>query len=433
MRAREFLKLITEQAEVAGSDPLSSLKAIIASKIKELPPTKETQKLLAEIEDILTHVGAGGKLGLINQELAQIDDPSVKKAQKLLGKYILSLDMSKQERDDLFSRWKNDRLIDRKKLLSPGRNSITDIVLGYDQNPAIKELTDDLAQVAALGQGKGEFLLSVFSKNIFKMQKGDLQIDGKQIEVKTLDAGGGRFYDQEVRPASGFAASVENFKNTWAADIRAVFPKLASTGLKLIDMMTLGEHVDASKKEAYYASVNNVLTNIFPGMDVGPIIDAMKVGNIGAAKQSYAVINLDFYRGIKKDDYGILFIDLTTSPSTLVFFKDAAELAQGGLRLHADTVYPVTGDPRNAYPQMRIIPTKAGVSAGETPTPTAAPKAKKSAVKPAPQPAPVAPAPKAVPAMRAAKKPATTPGIQNQNFKLAASKVPMGQDSSSQI
>lgn len=420
MRAKEFLRLLSEDNQI-GQDPLLNLKNIISSKIKELPPTKETQSLLSEIEDLLQNIGAGNKLGIINQELAKIEDPSVKKAQKLLSKYILSIQMTPAERADLFKMWRGDQLINRKILLSPGRHKITDVVNGYNK-PYIKELVDDLSQVAALGQGKGEFLLSVLSKGIFKMQKGDLQIDGRQIEVKTLDVGGGRFFDQEVRPAAGFSNAVENFKNTYREEIAYAFPSLAKTGLKLVDIIDLENHIDPSAKAGYWKNVTDVLENIFPGMDVSDIVKAMQVDNIGAAKQAYAKTNLDYYRSIKKDDYGILFIDLTNS--TLVFFKDTSDLEQGGLRLHAETVYPVTSDPRNAYPQMRIISSKAVVNPSDAST-AKKPAPSKPKVQPPQTPAtpPVAPAPQPTPT------PTSTlaPGVQNQQKPLAASSVPMGQ------
>ena len=420
MRAREFLKeqampaVAPPVADPAESDSLYPLKLAIANKIKVMPPDEQTRKALQEIEDLLSHVNAGGKKGHISTELKSIEDRDVSRAISLLAKYVHSLDMTPQQRSDLFTRWRNDELVNQDVLLTPGKHTMSEIVNGYGdaKNPAIKELTDDLSQVATLGQGKGEFLLSVLSKSITKRHKGDLEIDGQNIEVKTQDVGGGRFYDQEVRPAQGFAAAVQNFRKLWAEDIKYAFPKVASTGLKLIDLIDLSEHVDVPKKNTYWQSVEEVLSNIFPGMDVSNILNAMQVGNIGAALQSYAVTNLDFYRSIKTEDAGILFIDLSKPLAEFVFFRDAAELASGGLRLHAQTVYPVTADPRNAYPQMRIITTKGGAPV-ETST-AVAPAAKVAKPKAAPS-APSAPAP-------------TPASVVNKNRTMKAGIVPMGQE-----
>ena len=35
------------------------------------------------------------------------------------------------------------------------------------------------------------------------------------------------------------------------------------------------------------------------------------------------------------------------------------------MRLHAGTVYPVTNDPRNAYPQISIVSTKSAIDSPE--------------------------------------------------------------------
>jgi len=82
MRAKEFLTIL-ERDESTTQDPLYPIKFAIANKIKDLPNTPDTQKALQEIEEMLAHIGAGGKLGLIKNKLQAIDDPDVNKAQKL--------------------------------------------------------------------------------------------------------------------------------------------------------------------------------------------------------------------------------------------------------------------------------------------------------------------------------------------------------------
>lgn len=370
MRAFEFLleraPVVQEPEEersdvVPGDpakDPLYNLKLAVANKIKTLPADKATEKALQEIEEILGATNAGGRVGFVSGVLQAINDPEVNAAQKTLAKYVLSLSADQKARQELFSKWKNDQLVNVDLLLSPGKHSVSDLINGYGTNPAITELTDDLSQVTALGQGKGEFLLSVLSKQINKRQKGDLRIANKNIEVKTFDVGGGRFFDQEVRPSGGFGSAVENFRNTWDADIKAAMPKIPGTGLKLADVMAIAQTLDPKRSAAYYKDFEKVLATIFPEMDVSGIMSGVKSNNINAAKQSYAVTNLNYYSKVKVDDDGMMFIDLNAKPFSFVVFSNAEELAEGGLRLHADTVYPITNDPRYAYPQMRILATK---------------------------------------------------------------------------
>ena len=150
MRSKEFvIEKVTKAQPVpvpvqqagTGEDPLYGLKLAIANKIKDLPPDEKTQKALQEIEDLLAHVEAGGRKGHIGSELDSIEDRDVHKARSLLAKYVLSLDMTPQQRAELFGLWKNDQLVNIDKLLSIGKHTIPEIINGYDnaKNPAIKE------------------------------------------------------------------------------------------------------------------------------------------------------------------------------------------------------------------------------------------------------------------------------------------------------
>lgn len=233
---RDLLNLTQSLFETPAPtvDELESLKNIIAGKIKQLPADAETAKALREIEDLLSHVNVGGRSGIIGKELDSIADPTVTAAQKMLARYILSLDMTPEQRTELFTLWREDKLVNRSKLLTKGKKTIADVINKYNENPAVKELVDDLMSVQALGQGKGEFALSVLSKNIAKPDKGDLVVDGRKVEVKTTDGGAGRFTDQEVRPGTGFeqaARDLNAFANQAMAKLN--IKPLPKSGLSL--------------------------------------------------------------------------------------------------------------------------------------------------------------------------------------------------------
>jgi hypothetical protein len=185
MRAFEFLiekvikpAVVSPQEAEAESPEIENLKVQLSSKIKELPTDPETMKLLHEIEDMLATIGAGSRSQAVGNALELIQDPDVNKAQKLLAKYFMSLDASPKDRQAMLQLWKADNLVNVDLLMQPGKHTIGQLINNYDKNPAVKEMTDDLSQIAALGQGKGEFLLSVFSKRITKAAKGDLSIQG---------------------------------------------------------------------------------------------------------------------------------------------------------------------------------------------------------------------------------------------------------------
>jgi len=364
---RDLLNLLDlfEAQQPPNTQELDAFKDMIAARIKQLPDDDVTAKALREIEDLLKNVNAGGKMGIINGKLAAIQDPTVDAAQKELARYILSMDMTPADRDQLFDLWSKNKLVKTKVLLSPGKKNFSQIITNYDTNPAIRELSNELMRISALGQGKGEFGLSVMSKSINKQEgKGDLLIDGRDVEVKTTDGGAGRFTDQEVRPGPGFDKAARELD----AFIRQKF-YIPKSGANLDVLTDLYQSFyqnwahDPKLRKKLIDLITEVIQNIFKGQNVSSIINAIKSGNVNAAKQEYAKTNFDYYMSKKKDE-GVLYISLVKDPIMTVFFKDADELAASGLRLHAGTAYITSvSDVRLPYPQIEIVDTKAGPSA----------------------------------------------------------------------
>lgn len=377
-----LLRHILTEAPKLAADELAAMKAVIAGKIKSLPDDDVTAKALREIEDLLKNVNAGGKLGIINGELQSINDESVTAAQKLLARYILSIDMTPDQRDDLFNLWRKDKLVKKNVLLSKGKKNFADIIANYNKNPAIKEISNDLMRITALGQGKGEFGLSVMSKSISKPEKGDLLIDGRKIEAKTTEGGAGRFTDQEVRPGKGFEAAA----NTLNDFVTSRGQALPGSGLSLNLAVDFGQQLEGKDKTQYFKLVETVIKLIFGGSDVSALMSAIKSGNQNQAKAEYAKASFNYYMSMK-DDEGVLYINLTTDPITTVFFKDAEELTDSALRLQMKGAYITsTRDVRLPYPQMDIVDTSFGANAAAA--------ADKKAAKTAPKaPKPVQQAP----------------------------------------
>ena len=350
MRANEFI-LKEDQAQV--DTDLERLKLVIGNKIKAIPQTKEAFKTLREIEDLLQHVHAGGRIGLINNLMDEIPDESVKVAHRELARYISSIDMTPEQRDDLFKRWKSDTLINHKLLLSPGRHAFSEIVNGYNDNPIIKELTNDLMRVEAYGHGKGEFLLNVFSKNISKPEsnKGDLIINGKPIEIKTTDAGGARFGDQEVKPGDDYFEAVYNFKNTILRPLNYV--QKAKSGINAIDIQAL--YNQSSDKKLFAKAITPVVKGLFPKADTTDCLNALFSTDSGRLRQAIAVASLENYMN-QKHDYGVLYVDISRDPSIFIFFRNNEELNQSGFRLDISTQYLVTTDTQRVAAQFTVIP-----------------------------------------------------------------------------
>jgi hypothetical protein len=318
-----------------------------------LPETDEVYKTLREIEDLLQNVNAGGRLGLINNQLSAIPDESVKQAQKELARYIAGMNISPADRDDLFNRWKNDTLINHKLLLSPGRHAFNEIVNGYETNPAIKELTDELMRVEAYGHGKGEFILNVFSKKINKPEnnKGDLLIDNKSIEVKTTDAGGARFGDQEVKPGPDFFNAVSNFTNSILTPLG--YKSAAKSGINVKTIQEL--YAQSSDKTKFKKYISPVVKGLYPAADTKGCLDALFSGDYNFVRQEFAIASLTNYLNQKKD-YGVLYVDISKDPSIFIFFRNNEELNDSGFRLDISTQYLVTYDTQRVAAQFTIIP-----------------------------------------------------------------------------
>jgi hypothetical protein len=237
MRAKEFCRLLEANTQDPktpapgdpASDPLYSLKLTIAHKIKELEPDEQSQHALDEINDVLSTVKLGGrkKAALAGFDETDIkgeltwSDNDVQAAKTLLARYIVSLDAPVAYKKSMLEQWKNGGLIDTTVLFSeekPKQYTVGEIVKGYDTNPAIEELTNDLLQVSSLGKGKGEFMLKVLSPNITEPKggKGDIEvIDFGTVEVKTTDGGAGRFTDRQVKPGPGYQSAVNDFFKTF--------------------------------------------------------------------------------------------------------------------------------------------------------------------------------------------------------------------------
>ena len=372
--------LLREAPEISDLD---AMKAVISGKIKGLPADDATVKALKEIEDLLKHVNAGGKLGIINNQLKSIGDPAIDQAQKLIARYILSIDMEPEQRDELFTLWRDDKLIKHDVLLDLGKkHNFADIVTSYGTNPAIKEIVNDLMRIAALGQGKGEFGLNVMSKSISKPEKGDLMVGEVKVECKTTDGGAGRFTDQEVRPGDGFEAAATGL-NKFVKDTLGKEISVPASGISIKQAIAIKEYFVAAqmKKEfaTFFTQLETVVTLIFGGKgtadtaSVKKIVDSIYQGNLGAALQAYSQASFNYYMS-KKDDDGVLYMNLTTDPISTIWFKTAEELSVSGVRLHAGTAYLTsTKDVRLPYPQMEIVDTTFGANA--------AAKAEKTAIK----------------------------------------------------
>jgi hypothetical protein len=386
-----------------SADHLSGMKDLIARRIRSLPDDDATQRALQEIEDMLQHLGKGGRIGAIGKQIDDVKDNAVKDARKILARLVMSIIEETQattaQRAEFFEIWQNDKIVNIEGLLSHDRIDFAGAFNGYGTNPIMTDFVDEVMSISELGMGRGEFGLNVLSKSISVAgkaskspnseedeggsKKGDLQIklNGKvyQVELKTESGGAARFGDQEVRPAEGFEAAAVAL-NTYVKKHKMynnLSRKLSGSGMNLNQAIEFHQMVPTADKSKFIGLVQNCLNLIFGNIkggrkdhltrlkrNVNDIVSAIQVGDAGGAAQAYSQASFNFYMSRKHDD-GVLYTNLNNK--TFVFYDDAAQLLDQGLRFHASTPYiSATKDPvRSVYPQISVQTTTFGGQAAQ--------------------------------------------------------------------
>jgi hypothetical protein len=402
MRFREFI-LENDSATIPPAPEVSSLKDILANRIKELPNDENTVEALKEIDKLLSHVGKGLKVGSIGDEISNIDDSAVQSAKKTLARLVLNIiqetGATMDQRQEFFDLWKADNLVNKELLLSKKNVTFDNVFNGYPGNPIIKEFVDEIMPHQDLGMGRGEFGLNVLSKSITVAgkkskedndedggsKKGDLQIklDDKayQIELKTEMGGAGRFGDQEVRPAEGFEAAAMELnkfiKNHPIYSTSGI--KLTKAGINLNQAIEFNQALPPNDKPKFLELVNKCVFLIFGGNNRGTreeyasrltenldaIMSAIESGANGQAIQQWSQANFNYYMSKKHDD-GVLYLNL--NKNSFIYYQFAEDLLDNGLRFQAKTFYiSATSDPtRSVYPQISVQPTSFGRDAAQS-------------------------------------------------------------------
>jgi len=83
--------ILAEEVNAEFAPELEGMKDVISRRIKSLPDDDATAKALKEIENLLSHIKHGGRLGSINKEIEDIQDRAVQDAKKVLARLVLRL------------------------------------------------------------------------------------------------------------------------------------------------------------------------------------------------------------------------------------------------------------------------------------------------------------------------------------------------------
>lgn len=388
--------ILTEEVNAQFAPELEGMKDVISRRIKDLPDDPATAKALKEIEDLLSHISHGGRMGSISKEIEAIQDQAVQSAKKVLARLAMNImeevDATPLQRADFFNTWKSDRLVNTQALLSNEKVDFPVVFTGYTENPVTKEFVDEVMMIQELGMGRGEFGLNVLSKSITVAgksskqdndedsgsKKGDLQIKsgGKvyQVELKTEMGGAARFGDQEVRPAEGFEASavaLNNFVKSHKA-YKNLKRKLSGSGMNLNQAIDFNKLLSPADSDKFLALLQQCISLIFGNTkgsrkeyatrlkkNINGIMTAIETGDSGSAAQQWSQASFNYYMSKKEDD-GVLYLNLNSK--TFIYYNDAEQLLAQGLRFHASTPYiSATKDPvRSVYPQIGVQQTSFG-------------------------------------------------------------------------
>ena len=355
MRAFEFLIEAEQDTHLTS---LEALKHTLSTRINQLPDTEENLKLLKEIEDILGDSGMFGRKGNIEGALKSIGDADLSKYINLMARFILGIPASGDERNRFLADLKTDTLINRQVLLTPGKkHSIEEVIPSVADNNFVREIVDALMAVDAYGVGKGEIALSVLSKGITKAGKGDLQIDSTMVELKAVAGGGGRFSDREIKPSSGYDATVKEFTEQFAQEIAQVGS--SKTGINLEKLIQIGQLTDPKKKMLYNRLVKKLVYEIFPsgegktGSRRDNVWRNIVAGELKYANDTYRLASFSYYFEAKKIG-GVLMIDLTSGSPMFVYLTGQTNMNEADMWLKGKTAYPVTTLHQNVYPQLFV-------------------------------------------------------------------------------
>ena len=353
-----MLKEAPEDEAKLDKKNLLGLRQEILDKLEALPQTKDARRTLEKVRELLQATDATDNLKAYADRItdlgAQDNDVAgaVEQLTKLIGAVVQMT--SVKDKNLFFKLWEGDRLVKVDKLMKGGEvMNLSELFSYYGRSKAVTYVVNSLSKDAGYGLGKGEFLLAVLSRRIQKAPgKGDLLIDGKSIEVKATDGGSPRFADQEVRVAQGYEQTRDQLLDLYKEEIAQIGGR-GKTGLNLDKWVQVGQQTTVDKP-TFAKNTQALLSKIFPEMDNTALANAIAAGQLGKAKSLYANSSFTRYMNIKQDE-AVLYINLSKKDPTYVMFRTVEDLANMGLRLHADTIYilGMSGN-RDVYPQMSV-------------------------------------------------------------------------------
>ena len=213
-----------QQPEVQPQQPVAQEPEVAPEVPAEVSPTDQEEKELAEAvamampagvtikpDDLRKYLLKGGfKSEEVNDivtfayrqtiELACKQIASVKlykaEAAAMLAQLFFNIPGTLSQRNHIAKVLTTTGVLDLKKLTKPGLGTLDDLLLPeYRSNPIVvnlklklKSRSDFPTQVSAANKGAGEDLITILGNPVNKLSPGDLNIAGKEIEIKGMGA-----------------------------------------------------------------------------------------------------------------------------------------------------------------------------------------------------------------------------------------------------
>jgi len=132
----------------------------------------------------------------------------------------------------------------------------------------------------------------------------------------------------------------------------------SDSGMNIDQLINLYQILPPEKKDDFVNKLTACLKEIFIKAPdyAGAVMIEITSGENTRAKQLYGVGCMNNYMGYKNDK-GILYINLQSTPPTFTFFTNNEDLNDTGIRLHIETAYPVSNDVQLVYPQTKFVDT----------------------------------------------------------------------------
>lgn len=327
----------------------TKLKKDLVKMIQGLGDDEKSIRVISRIKELISDSAYGGKLNAMKHRFTNsIKDVDVKKHIDVLARIVATVEMTPEEREQLFQSWEKDELINIDALYQDNV-PFSDVIRYYDKQ-YMKDIVRALTAIAPYGIGPGEVMLSVLSKTITNVgagnAKGDLQVGNGVIELKTYNKQPARFWDRDVKPSNSYASIVTKFSKVFGEPPA----KSGWTDVHLMQLAANNYGGVENGEQKFDKLVTDLLKSILANnTGVASTLTKMIKTQDKSFRQTYGAEIIKNYLNAKGKLAGVLFMN--AGQETFSFVK-REEI--GSREYIVKTPYLVTDQSSYPYPQTAV-------------------------------------------------------------------------------